>query len=54
MLNGIPSFSLSRRWSIRLNVSVAILAALALVLMVNYLAARHFTRLPWSGRAQTP
>jgi hypothetical protein len=54
MLNGIPSFSLSRRWSIRLNVTVSILAALALVLLVNFLAARHSTRLPWSARARAP
>lgn len=39
-----PSFSSARRWTIGLNVMVSVAAALALVLMVNYLAARHFTR----------
>lgn len=40
------SFSLGRRWAVRLNVLIAIVSLLALVLMVNYLAARHFERLP--------
>jgi hypothetical protein len=41
-----PSFSRGRKWSLSLNTTVSLVAALALVLMVNYLGARHFTR--WS------
>ena len=44
-LESPPSFSKARKWSISLNVLVASATVLALVLMVNYLAARHFTRL---------
>jgi hypothetical protein len=55
MMNGTPpSFSPGRKWSISLNVLVAALAVGALVVMVNYLAARHFKRLPLAARAQTP
>jgi ABC-type uncharacterized transport system involved in gliding motility auxiliary subunit len=45
--NNPPSFSLSRRWSIGLNVIVASLAVLTLVAGVNYLAARHYWRFHW-------
>jgi hypothetical protein len=48
-----PSFSVGRRWSISLNLLLSILAVLALVGMVNYLAARHFQRIPVSTLAQT-
>jgi hypothetical protein len=48
-----PTFSRMRRWSISLNVFLSMIAVLALVVMVNYLAARHFTRFAVSGRAQT-
>jgi hypothetical protein len=48
------SFSPGRKWSMSLNVAVAILALLALVVMVNYLAARHFRRVALSARAQAP
>lgn len=41
-----PSFSRGRKWSLSLNTALALGAALALLLMVNYLGARHFTR--WS------
>lgn len=44
-----PSFSVGRKWSLSLNVLLSVLAVLALVLMVNYMAARHFTRLPVSA-----
>jgi hypothetical protein len=44
-----PSFSRGRKWSLSLNTVLALGAALALVLMVNYLGARHFTR--WSVAA---
>src|SRR3954466_7296595 len=47
------SFSPGRKWSISLNVAISILALLAVVLMVNYLAARFYWRLPLTLRAQT-
>jgi ABC-2 type transport system permease protein len=42
-----PSFSCARRWTIGLHVALSIVAALSLVVMTNYLAARYFTRLYW-------
>jgi len=48
-----PSFSRLRRWSISLNVVVSTLAVLALVAMINYLAARHFARFAVAGHART-
>ncbi len=51
-MNDAPSFSAARKWSLTLNVLVALAAVLALLLMVNYLAARHFKRLEWSARAR--
>jgi len=48
-----PSFSRARKWSISLNVVLSILALLAVMLMLNYLAARHYWRLPLSFHAQT-
>lgn len=47
-----PSFSKSRKWLIGLNVGIAIIALLALVVMANYLAARYYTRIPWTSRKQ--
>ena len=47
-----PSFSKARKWSLGLNVLVSSAAVLALLLMVNYLAARHFARGSWSAGAQ--
>jgi hypothetical protein len=47
-----PSFSMGRRWTLSLNVLLSIVAVLALVGMVNYLAARHFQRIPVSTLAQ--
>ena len=47
-----PSISLGRRWSISLNVLLSVIAVLALVGMINYLAARHFHRIPVSALAQ--
>jgi hypothetical protein len=47
-----PSFSKARKWSLGLNVLVSSAAVLALLLMVNYLAARHHARWPWSAGAQ--
>lgn len=46
------SFSAARKWSLGLNVLVSSAAVLALLLMVNYLAARHYTRWSWSASAQ--
>jgi hypothetical protein len=48
-----PTFSPGRKWSISFNVLVLSAIALALVLMINYVAARHFWRLPLSLQAQT-
>lgn len=39
-----PSFSPAQKWSVGLNVALSILALGAILLMVNYLGARHFTR----------
>lgn len=39
-----PSFSNQRRWRIAVHVLVSIVAALAIVVMVNYLASRHYNR----------
>jgi hypothetical protein len=47
------SFSRWQRWSISFNVALSTLAVLAIVAMVNYLAARHFTRFAVGARAQT-
>src|SRR4026207_2449997 len=47
-----PSFSMARRWSLSLNVLLSILAVVALVAMVNYLAARHFHPIPISQFAR--
>jgi hypothetical protein len=47
-----PSFSMARRWTLSLNVLLSILAVVALVAMVNYLAARHFHRIPISELAR--
>jgi len=47
-----PSFSTGRKWSISLNVLLSSLILLAAVLMVNYLAARHFARFSVSNSAQ--
>ena len=41
------SFSAARKWVIALNVFASCAALLALVLMVNYLASRHFKRYQW-------
>src|SRR5580658_7791395 len=46
-----PSFSSGRRWMGALSTAVAALAALALVVMLNYLAAGHAVRFQWSQGA---
>src|ERR1039458_4644598 len=45
-------FSSGRRWLIRLNLLVATAAALALVVMLNYLAQGYYIRFPWSEAAK--
>jgi hypothetical protein len=47
-----PSFSPARKWSLSVNTLVLFVTMLALLLMVNYLAARHFQRWSCSGNAQ--
>jgi len=47
-----PSFSPMRRLGIGLSVLLSVVAAVCLVLMVNYLAARHFTRYQWTSDAR--
>src|ERR1051326_2683184 len=42
-----PSFSAVKRWATALKVLASCLALLALVVMVNYLASRHFLRFQW-------
>lgn len=49
--NSQASFSKRQRWVIGANVVTSILALAALVLMANYLAARHFRRVPWNTPA---
>lgn len=46
-----PSFSTTRKLSLSLNVALSLVAILALVLMVNYLSARHFQRFSISKHA---
>jgi hypothetical protein len=52
--NPAPTFSALSRWGIGLNVACGLAAALALVLMVNYLSARHHWRFPLGGQRQRP
>ena len=50
MANNSPhqaSFSATRKWATALNVLASSAALLALVVMVNYLASRHFKRYQW-------
>jgi hypothetical protein len=47
-----PSFSSSRRWSIKLNVGLGILAVVALVAMANYLAEGYSKRFQWGSTAR--
>ena len=45
------SFSAGRRWSILFSVTLSIAAAVAIMVMLNYLGARHFLRFSWSAKA---
>lgn len=49
-----PSFSAGRKWATGFNSLVAVVAALAIGVMLNYLAARHYLRRPLTAhnRAQ--
>src|SRR4051812_34802247 len=51
-LSSEPSFSRSHKWSIGLNVIVAIVAVFAVMVMLNYLSARYFERLYLSSLAR--
>jgi ABC-type uncharacterized transport system involved in gliding motility auxiliary subunit len=46
-----PSFNSGRRWTGALNMVAATMAALALAVMVNYMAAGHILRFQWSNHA---
>lgn len=46
--NSPPSFSAARKFGTGFGVLVGIAAFLAIVVMVNFIAARHFRRLPLS------
>lgn len=48
------SFSTLRKWGVGFNVFVSIAALLAIVGMVNYLAARFFIRSNWSTQSARP
>lgn len=48
-----PSFSFSRKFGVAFSVLIACLSVLAIVVMVNYLAARHFYRLDASTNQRT-
>jgi hypothetical protein len=48
-----PSFSRSRKWRIGFSVTIALFSAFALVVMANYLAARHPFRYNWSNSASS-
>src|SRR5687767_3516279 len=51
-INEPQSFSAARRWTVRLNVILAVVSAVALALMANYLAARYFYRVPLARAAE--
>src|SRR2546422_657108 len=44
-----PSFSLSRKWGVGFNVALSVAALFVIVVLVNYLAARHFLRYHLAG-----
>jgi hypothetical protein len=44
------SFSAGRRWGIFFSVMISVVAVAALVVMLNYLGARHFMRFSWSAK----
>src|SRR5215475_5997188 len=48
------SFSARRRWGIFFSVIISITAMTAIVIMLNYLGARHFLRASWSRQTRDP
>ncbi len=50
--NAAPSFSAGRRWFIGFHVLLAVAAVTAILMMVNYLAVRHYVRHNVSGDGQ--
>jgi len=44
----IPSYSSNRRWNVMLNVLISLVALVAILIMANYLASRHFHRYRWT------
>ena len=48
------SFSAARRWGLRLDYALRTALVLAVVVMVNYLAARWYLRVPLSATARQP
>ena len=48
-----PSFSAARKWASHLNAWAAIAVVLALGVMLNYLASRHFTRVQLTDQRRT-
>jgi hypothetical protein len=48
------SFSTGRKWGIFLSVVVSIASVAALVVMLNYLGARHFERFDWNPEIRAP
>ena len=49
-INPTTSFSAGRRWGIFFSVMISIGAVASLVVMLNYLGARHFLRFSWSAK----
>ncbi|HXD01229.1 MAG TPA: DUF4350 domain-containing protein [Verrucomicrobiae bacterium] len=49
-INSPTSFSAGRRWGIFFSVMISIAAVASLVVMLNYLGARHFLRFSWSAK----
>lgn len=47
-----PSFSRGRSWGVGFHVGLSVAAMLALVVMANYLASRHFARWHWAGEGR--
>ncbi len=48
-MNQQDSFTAGRKWIIALNVALSTAALMALIVMVNYLSTRHFSRVRFSG-----
>ena len=51
--NARPSFSAGRKWLFSLHFLLTFAGLLAVLIMLNYLAARHYFRLDWSRSSQT-